>query len=158
MPSIIRAPSTDISLTISKGRFMVPEDLVNQVQLPMLIRYKTNISHTPAEESFRVYVMKAGADLVQANMKRGWHFRGDLGVRVKESELQIDFYDFGGVYETAAKNQGQLLDHNEIALTIQMWFEAPMINVVIQEEHDKFKEPEGFTAFVPKTEDGIVEV
>ena len=158
MPAIIRTPSVEISLTISKGRFMVPEDLVNQVQLPMLIRYKTNISHTPAEESFRVYVMKAGADLVNANMKRGWHFRGDLGVRVKESELQIDFYDFGGIYNTAAKNQGQLLEHNEIALIIQMWFEAPKINVIVQEEHDKFTEADGFTSLVPKTEDGIVEV
>lgn len=150
-PSIHSTPDTEQGLTQSLGRFLVPTELVDAVQLPMIIR-QARLELTTADRAFRQYVKKAGNDLVQANLKRKWHFRGDLGIEVDRSELQVDFYDFGGAYasESAAKDQHTLdQDHNQVACVIKMWFVAPKVQALVT-SNDEVAESDGFVRNMPQ--------
>lgn len=156
--AIHTTPDTEYGLTLSNGRFLVPSELVDRVTLPMLI-HGARLEVSIAERSFRQYVMQAGKDLILANRKRGWEFRGDMGVEVDLSSMQIDFHPFGTTSNdiVPAADQHTLLTRNVTACIIKMYFVAPKVATLVT-SNAELSEADGFVESPPAPGDDIVAV
>lgn len=142
--SIHTTPDKEIDLQPCNGRFEVESWM------------------SPAHKHWDKVVLEAGHELIKANLKRNWHFRGDMGFEVKLSELQMDFEPFGSISTATDDFQAQdsanlLQRQDKVAYVITMWFEAPKIRVETMENRE-LREPDGFVETPPASGDDIVEV
>ncbi|KKL79341.1 hypothetical protein LCGC14_2015800 [marine sediment metagenome] len=155
--SIHTKPDKETSLIICNGRFEVPAPLADLITFPYIVSQGRQ-SENRAEELFDKIVYEAGNQVIAANRKRDYHFRGEYGVKVELSKLQLDMYEFG---DTTGKlipavNQGDTLlnGRNTVACIIKMAFTAPKIRIEVLEP-EELNEPDGFVEEMPKVEDGI---
>ncbi len=153
--AIHTTPDKVIGLTICNGRFEVPEDLAAACTIPYVIsRGRAPESH--AQELLDSIVYEAGKQLIEANKKRGWHFRGEYGVKVDYSSLQLDLHPFGNINGELipAVDQGQTLRQktNMVALIVKMAFTAPTLQFEVPDD-GQLIESDGFVESISETGD-----
>ncbi len=146
-------PDVKRNLTICNGRFEVPEDLAAACTIPYVVT-RDHAPESRAQEILDSIVYEAGKQLIVANRKRDWDFRGEYGVKVDYSELQLDLNPFGSISEelVPAVDQGQTLRQqtNMVALVVKMAFVAPMIMQVEIPDDGELVEPDGFVESMPE--------
>jgi len=144
--SIHVKPDKESDLMVCNGRFEVPRALAVLCDIPYIVTR----DHAPvsrAQEILDGIVYEAGKLLIAANLKRDWHFRGEYGVKVDYSELQLDLNPFGSTSEEAiAVDQGVTLQDSTdmVALIVKMAFVVPKIRVETFEKHELPDAGDGF--------------
>ena len=148
--SIHTSPDKIIGLTICNGRFEVPEDLAKACKIPYVVT-RDHAPESHAQEILDKVVLEAGKQLIKANSKRGWHFRGEYGVKVDYSPLQLDLNTFGGTSDESAVDQEATLKQktNMVALVVKMAFTAPTIRVEVPDDGE-LVESDGFVTSLPE--------
>ena len=112
---------------------------------------------------FPVYLDKIAKEecrrAVEANKKRGWHWRSDMPVEIDKSEIQVDLDLFASTYrfQPGVDQYRTLLEHNKIAMVIKLWYEIPATPTEVLSS-DLVKEADGFVQEVDKTPGKIEDI